>query len=702
MKYKNSFIILFFVTISLFAISYIIGINNLNFTNTNWLSAHDVSTDLVSWKFYRDDYWRFPLGSNPNYGMDIGSGIAFSGSIPLMAMIFKVFGSVLPENFHYFGFWIFLCFFLNGYISYLIIHNGTENFLFSLIASLFFILSPIMINRLGFHLSLCAHWLILIGLFLETKKDLAKKEFYWAILISVSCLVHFYFTVMLFIIIFSFSIFNFNIKDIRKFFIIISSLILTMYVVGYFDVPFSDALALGYGNYSLDVGSFFINKSYIVNGNINWSLFLKNKSSIGAEGFGYLGFGGILLFTYLLYIVITKFKVLIKNKNFISILILTVTCFLIAISHKIHFFNNLVLEIEIPKIIYGLLSIVRASGRIIWPVYYLIFIISILKIYQNFSKKNSFLLLILILILQLIDIYPGIKSHFNSQAFVKEKKLDDEQFWKKLASQNPVLRTTYLDNQSKFLHSLRNVLLLEDIKKTDISIHGRYNRKQASLSRSNLYALFEKKEIPEGVIFAVDNYNHLRDLNYIFQNENVGFFFRDKNWVLVDGYRNQMNKKDIELLKNYSPQNLKINEINYFNFKNEKSLHGLGWTHSNGTKFEGIWSEGFVSTILFKIDHKINDNFKLNIKLNSVLTKKNKPLDFEVYLNETLYKKFSLKKVTDLNNGLLTFDLNKKKFLDDIIYIKFKIQNPVSKLDLFKSPDARKLGILIENIEIYN
>ena len=702
MKYKNSFIILYFLVVSFFIVAYVIGINNLHFTSTNWLSAHDVSTDIISWKFYRDDYWRFPLGSNPNYGMDIGSGIAFSGSIPLMAMIFKVFGSVLPENFHYFGFWIFLCFFLNGYISYLIIHNKTNNFLFSLIASLFFVLSPIMINRLGFHLSLCAHWLILIGLFLETKKDLAKKEFYWAIIISVSSLVHFYFTIMLFIIFFSFSIFNFNIKYIRKFVFIIISLILTMYAVGYFHVPFSDALALGYGNYSLDVGSFFISKSYIVNGNIDWSFFLKNKTSIGAEGFGYLGLGGILLFTYLLYVVITRFKTLLKNKNFISISILTTICFLIAISHKIHFFNNLILEIEIPKIIYGLLSVVRASGRIIWPVYYLIFIFSIFKIYQNFSKKNSFLLLIFILIIQLIDIYPGIKSHFNAQAFVKEKKLVNEQFWKKLASQNSVLRTTYLDNQSRFLHSLRNVLLLDEIKKTDISIHGRYNRKQASLSRSNLYALFEKKKIPQDVIFAVDNYNHLRDLNYIFQNENVGFFYRDKNWILVDGYRNQMNKKDIELLKRYVPQNLKVNEVNYFNFKDEKSLHGLGWTHSNGTKLEGIWSEGNVSTILFKIDDKINDNFNLNIKLNSILCKKDKPLDFEVYLNESLYKKFSLKKVSDLNNSSLILNLNKKEFLDDIIYLKFKIKNPVSKLDLFKSPDARRLGILIKSIKIYN
>ena len=109
MKYKKLFVILGFFLISLILVTYILGINNLSFSNTSWLAAHDVSTDIVSWKFYKNDYWRFPLGSNPNYGMDIGSGVAFSGSIPLMAMIFKVFGSVLPENFHYFGFWIFLC-----------------------------------------------------------------------------------------------------------------------------------------------------------------------------------------------------------------------------------------------------------------------------------------------------------------------------------------------------------------------------------------------------------------------------------------------------------------------------------------------------------------------------------------------------------------------------------------------------------------
>ena len=106
MKYKNVLIIVFYSILSLLATSFVLGIDNLSFVNTQWLSAHDVTTDIISWKFFKDDIWRFPLGSNPNYGMDIGSGIAFSGSIPIMAIIFKLFASILPDNFHYFGLWI--------------------------------------------------------------------------------------------------------------------------------------------------------------------------------------------------------------------------------------------------------------------------------------------------------------------------------------------------------------------------------------------------------------------------------------------------------------------------------------------------------------------------------------------------------------------------------------------------------------------
>ena len=195
-----------------------------------------------------------------------------------------------------------------------------------------------------------------------------------------------------------------------------------------------------------------------------------------------------------------------------------------AISNKVHLFNNLILSFELPTIFYGILSVVRASGRLFWPVYYLIFFISIIFLYKKFSKKNSLYILILVFCLQFVDIYPGLKKFFNSNIFVIENKKIDYPFWKNLTKNNSILRTTYLNNETKFLISLREVMLLANIKTTDIATHGRYNRKLASVSRSNLYKSFDQKQIPKNVIFAIDNYNHLRNLKYLFKDKDVGFF----------------------------------------------------------------------------------------------------------------------------------------------------------------------------------
>ena len=72
------------------------GFNHISLTNSHWLSAHDMTADLISWKYYSNDIWRFPIGNNPNYGMDIASGIVFSGSIPLLAAIFNFWIVVVP------------------------------------------------------------------------------------------------------------------------------------------------------------------------------------------------------------------------------------------------------------------------------------------------------------------------------------------------------------------------------------------------------------------------------------------------------------------------------------------------------------------------------------------------------------------------------------------------------------------------------
>ena len=146
------------------------------------------------------------------------------------------------------------------------------------------------------------------------------------------------------------------------------------------------------------------------------------------------------------------------------------------------------------------------------------------------------------------------------------KKLTNYSFWKNLTKKNPTLRTTYLNNETKFLLELKKVLLLKNIKNTDISTHGRYNRKKASVSRSNLYSSFDQKVMPKNIIFAIDNLNHLRNLKYLFKNKDIGFFLKDNNWIAVSGYNNQMTTYDKDQLKKYTPVTLTKNKKTYLKF----------------------------------------------------------------------------------------------------------------------------------------
>ena len=131
-------------------------------------------------------------------------------------------------------------------------------------------------------------------------------------------------------------------------------------------------------------------------------------------------------------------------------------------------------------------------------------------------------------------------------------------------------------------------------------------------------------------------------------------------------------------------------------------MHGFGWSHSYFSSNLGIWTEGNISTLLFKINEKTNKNYTIAIKLASLITKKNEPINFSININDLIFKKFSLNSIDDLNENLIKLKINEEIIPGSICYIKFIIDNPISPLELLQSPDARKLGILVESIEIEN
>ena len=90
----------------------------------------------------------------------------------------------------------------------------------------------------------------------------------------------------------------------------------------------------------------------------------------------------------------------------------------------------------------------------------------------------------------------------------------------------------------------------------------------------------------------------------------------------------------------------------------------------------------------------------VKIKVKSISIKNNESLNFQIFLNNEIKKNYSLKGVDELNNNLITFKIEHDELSNGNHLINFFINNPVSPLEKYQSPDSRKLGILLESIEL--
>lgn len=123
-KTINAFFIGGIIGLILFLIIY--GWRILNITYVDWL-YEDVNSDLFQTQLGADFFlkapWKFPLGCYDTYNYPSGTSIVFTDSIPIFAIVFKLFRGMLPTNIQYLGIWGAFSFFMQGGISCVILKN---------------------------------------------------------------------------------------------------------------------------------------------------------------------------------------------------------------------------------------------------------------------------------------------------------------------------------------------------------------------------------------------------------------------------------------------------------------------------------------------------------------------------------------------------------------------------------------------------
>ena len=707
-KYFNHTKILFFYFfLSVFLISISLGIENLNPKNLNWLLSDDRLGELIGWLNFKNSDWSFPPGNYKQGGYGNNS-VVFNGTVPILAIIFKLLFKDL-ENFQYFGFWIFLCFFLQGILSYYILNHITQKKIFSIIGSIFFLLSPVFLHRIGIHISLGGHW-ILLAYFLNfvVKNNNYRNNNIFIIVLSSG--IHFYFTAMLLVtdlIINFFKLFlrKQKINFFKDFFLKIFFLGVFMYLLGYFVLNPQDNLGGGFGIFKMNLISFFDPGVSTMGQKYLWSNFLPNLTTNYGEheGFSYFGLGFIFL-CLLAIIILSKNLNYLDKKNLKIYITVIIIFFSLSLSNNVGFFDLNIISIPLNELILAPLSLIRASGRFIWMINYFILIFSVLMIFKFFPKRNTQVIFCL-LVIQVLDISIGFSGY--SDKYFKNFKIQAEENsnsnWKKIEKNFDILTSSYLINPSPEIYSLSEFLVQSKLE-NELSVSARYDRERFSNLRYKNYELLLSGEF-ENKVFLVNNISHLNFLkNYYKNNDDIKYIKVKENWFIFNDSQNYFSNFPTLNSLDILSKKIELNKIYKINFKEtlkKIDFLGLGW-HSYKSMNEP-WTDGKNSTLILDISKLDNfaGEYQLIINLENKFKKSDESFYLKVSTNDKSKKKFYKFEFNEKNEKEIKINFSNENFSDNVILILFEIEGKIkTDFENFVGINADKIGLKIKNLKV--
>ncbi|SKB64380.1 hypothetical protein SAMN06296386_103128 [Lachnospiraceae bacterium] len=432
----------------------IFGVRVLSPVYIDFLTRGDPGQHYYGWLLFRTAPWQPLIGMMNTADHPYSVSVIFTDSIPLCAVFFKIFRGILPDSFQYFGMWGLLCFILQGIIAERILSRYVKNPVIRLIGCIFFIITPAFIRRSFWHIAMASHWLLLLSIYfylvdgddpagISEKKCVTKTAFHWAVLGALCASIHLYYLGMcgLIAVILAVRIRYERQKVIRAVMVPVSfvgSSVAVLWILGAFHSGMSsDAPGLGF--YSFNLLGFFIPDG--------WSSILPKIPYYAdgqVEGFSYMGLGFIVIMIISVFYAV---KAKIWQRPVVGFgLGIIFAAVLIGASAKVSAGPWLLWKYDVSGagVIKKLWEIFRSSGRFAWIPLYLIMAGAFSVIghsADNEHKKMIIVLASMCLILQVADIYPGIK-----------KKHDEVINTEPVQDMLPAKKWTELAESGKFRH----------------------------------------------------------------------------------------------------------------------------------------------------------------------------------------------------------------------------------------------------------
>jgi hypothetical protein len=422
----------------------LVGWREINPSNLGWLWG-DTAASEVGWEFLRyEPLWRIPLTWVTRLDIPWGASVSYMDVIPLVASALRTWSALLPRDFQYLGLYAVTCFILQAYYGFRLVSCfSRDDRIVSLLGGFFFLISPILAIQLYGHFALSTQWILIACFYyyFRDRRDFSAFKFLFPfiVLAMIAAAITPYIALMAVLISGAALVRAYLERRSERFIdttngtsgnttsalrinaqhgrlwalislpssyllwsaILLGGVLLSLTVFGFIVFgPASQFSGEGYGDYSMNV---------LAPINPGGPLFLKSFSvppRQGFEGYNYLGLGVLMLGL----ITVARRPDLVKwiwSKPLRPLLVLSLLFTLLALSLKVTLGQTVLFTVPAPPFVLKLFATFRSSGRLFWPVHYLLTLAAIVGIISAIpARKTRRLVLASALILQYFDLLP--------------------------------------------------------------------------------------------------------------------------------------------------------------------------------------------------------------------------------------------------------------------------------------------------------
>lgn len=430
-----------FVSIGVLLAFAMVGPERIDPRQVAWLSGDFAVIQFGWWGYRFDPASAWPLTST-RISWPLPIAAAMFDIVPIVALPLKLLSPFLPAEFQYFGALFAFNAALQGLFAFLLFFEiarrapsagGVMRLTLAGAAALFLVASPTLYYRFAAnHPALTAHWLIIAALWLYARGDRSSPV---SVIVGFGALLFLGGGINPYLLAMTSGIYlAFLLRLIWRGFWSWRGLMgsaapfiagfASLCVFGFMPIGGEGVIpGGGYGLYSANLLSPIDPMRFPGAALLPAQIV---RSSWQAEGYGYLGFGALLLIAVAFVVALICRRI---SARF-TLPLLTVACgaFALALSTTVTLGPDAIAQVALPHVLMNILEIFRSSGRFIWVTDYILVTVAGALIIRLLPPPAALGVLAGCLLVQAVDLAPTFRALRDHIAAAKPVRFTDEAF----------------------------------------------------------------------------------------------------------------------------------------------------------------------------------------------------------------------------------------------------------------------------------